>query len=61
MKTIKIGAIIAAIIFMIVEIASIDYNNLTWSTNKGPFFGIIAMICVIVGASMSFRNDLKSK
>ena len=61
MKTIKIVVIIVAIIVIIVNLTTIDYNNLTWSKNQGPYLGIIAMICVLIGVIASLRNDKKKE
>jgi hypothetical protein len=59
MKKIKIGVIIAAIIVIIVNLTFIDYSNLNWLKNSGPYLGILAMICVILGGAISIRNEKK--
>jgi formate hydrogenlyase subunit 3/multisubunit Na+/H+ antiporter MnhD subunit len=61
MKKFRVGLIIVAIIIVIVNLTFIDYSNLNWSENSGPYLGIMAMICVIFAGLVSYRYDKSKK
>ena len=61
MKKLRVGLIIVAFIIIIIDSTFIDFSDLTWSRNSGPYFGIIGMICVILLGIISFRYNKKSK
>ena len=59
----KFRTIIAVIAFvlMIITLAFIDYNDLSWSVNKSNYLGIITGILIIITAILSNRKDIKQK
>ena len=61
MKNYKVGVIIVAMIVIVVDLTFINYNNLTWESNMGPFCGEIAMILVIISQVPMIREDKKRK
>ena len=59
MKKFRIGLIIGAIIIIIAELTIIDYSNLIWSKNLGPYLVIIGMIYLIISMIFSIKYDKK--
>jgi len=52
---------IGAGIIIICLLILMDYSNLSWSKNKGTYFGIISMICLIVSMIISIRHENKKQ
>ena len=60
-KRIRVGLIIAAGVLVMLDLAIIVFDDLTWSKNMSPFLGIIAMVCLIISMIIQIREDKKQK
>jgi nicotinamide riboside transporter PnuC len=61
MKNFRAGVIIVAMIVIVVDLTFINYSDLSWESNMGPFCVEIAMILVIISQVPMIREDKKRK
>lgn len=60
MKKLRNGLIIFASLIIIVQLITLNYDNLSWKANDGNYIGIFSMICLIVSMIFSNRYDKKT-
>jgi len=61
MKIFRIGLIVGAIILIVAQLILLTNTNSIWQKNAGSYFGIVAMICLIISMILSIRYDKNSK
>ena len=59
MRKFRFGLIIVAIILTGIILTYLDYNELSWSSNKGSYLGIISQGCLITAMILSNRYENK--
>lgn len=60
-KRIRVGLIIVAGVLVMIELAIIVFDDLTWFKNLSPFLGSIASICLVISMFLQIREDKKQK
>ncbi|WP_430811689.1 MULTISPECIES: hypothetical protein [unclassified Carboxylicivirga] len=53
--------IIIALALIAVNVAFIDYGDLSWSVNKGSYLGIVSMVLLIISMVLSNRHEERHK
>lgn len=58
----RVVLFVAAILIIIAELTTvIDYSNLSWSKNLGPYLTILGMIFLIISLISTIRHDKKQQ
>lgn len=60
MRTFRLAVTILAIILIVIGLINLDYNDLSWTNNKGTYFGIIGMLCTITAMIGSNWDDKRN-
>jgi hypothetical protein len=61
MKTLKIVCFIACIILLGFHVYSLDFEDLSFKTNRSPYLGILAMTLVGLSFLLRIIKDRKNK
>lgn len=61
MKSFRRVIIVFALLNLIALLAFINYSDLQWATNKGNYFGVFPMVCVIASMILSNRFEKKNE
>lgn len=49
----------AALVLIVVQLSRFDYQDYSWSVNRGIYIGIPAMVLIIVSMILANKNDRK--
>ena len=60
MRKYRLVVTILAIILIVIGLTDLDYNDLSWTNNKGTYFGIIGMLCTITAMLGSNWDDKRN-
>lgn len=55
-KSLIIGLLIVCFVVFIGHISELNFQDLSWKTNSGSYLGIIAMGCLVLSLSISWRS-----
>lgn len=55
-KNLIIGLLIVCFIVFIDHISELNFQDLSWKTNSNSYLGIIAMGCLVLSLSISWRS-----
>ena len=61
MKKARIVILILALVLLVVNMYSLDYENLQWSNNRSGYLGIISMSLIAVGMILSNWHEKKKQ
>ncbi len=61
MKKARIVILILALVLLIVNIYSLDYENLQWSNNQSNYLGMFSMSLCAVAMFLSNRYEMKNQ
>jgi len=58
-QKVRILVFIVALILLIINIISLNYNDLSWNTNSSHYLGIIAMFMISLSMLISYFEERK--
>ncbi len=56
MRIIPKVILVVSIIFIIINIFMVNFDDLSWSVNKSAYMGIFSMVCVAISMVLSLKN-----
>lgn len=59
MKKLRIGLIVITAILIVINLFRIDFGDLSWSENNGPYGQILGFCILIMGMIYSIQYDKK--